>query len=35
MILMDTKITYRAYYQNRMGYDMVCLKAILTADGNK
>ena len=33
MILMDTKIIYQAYCQNRMVYDAVRLKEITTADG--
>ena len=32
MILTETKITDQAYCRKGMGYDVVCLKVLMTAD---
>ena len=34
IIITETKITDQSYFHNKMGYDVVCLQAITTEDGN-
>ena len=33
MILMETNITYQAYFHNRLVYDVVCLPMLAAAAG--
>ena len=34
MILTKTNITDKVYFQHNIGYDVVCLEAYMTADGD-